>query len=143
MAEQDLWQWLKKANLYVENLHMRRIENAASSGDPDVIGCWKGVYFELELKVCARPARLSTSLQLKIQKSQVVYHKTRALCGGNNWVLVKVGSGATASLYLVPGHYIDRLEQGISEYELSEIGWLVPDDKYAQIHVLHKITMKV
>ena len=48
--EVRLWEWLRDGLRGTDGLHMRRVENLVSEGDPDVDGCWHGRYFELELK---------------------------------------------------------------------------------------------
>lgn len=108
--EVRLWEFLRDGLRGLPGLHMRRVENLVSSGDPDVDGCYNGRYFEIELKGLDRPKRQGTPLDLGIRKSQVVWHRRRTRCGGNNWLYVRVGQGADLRRYLVRGCHVPALE---------------------------------
>lgn len=125
--EVRLWEFLRDGLKGVPGLHMRRIENLVSSGDPDVDGCYNGCYFEIELKGCDRPKNSGTLLDLGIRKSQVVWHRKRVRAGGNIWLYVRVGQGAGLRKYLIPGKFTGGLEAvSLMESELLELAVLPP-----------------
>lgn len=128
--EVRLWEWLRDGLRSVPDLHMRRVENLVSEGDPDVDGCWAGRYFELELKGCDRPKR-DGSLDFEIRQSQAIWHRKRWRCGGNLWLYVRVGLGRGTRRYLIPGCHTYGLRQkqekeGIVEAELAALSTLPP-----------------
>lgn len=131
--EVRLWEWLRDGLRGVEGLHMRRVENLVSEGDPDVDGCWQGRYFELELKGCDRPAR-DGLLDFDVRQSQVVWHRRRWRCGGNVWLYVRVGKGRDVRRYLVPGCQTGRVKEGVTEADLALMSVLPPG--HAPIDVL-------
>lgn len=125
--EVRLWEFLRDGLKGTPGLHMRRVENLVSSGDPDVDGCHNGRYFEIELKGLDRPARAETPLDLGIRKSQVVWHRKRTRCGGNNWLYVRVGLGTSLRRYLVRGGLIPLLELSpVTEAALEKLAVLPP-----------------
>ena len=115
-----------------DGLHMRRVENLVSEGDPDVDGCWQGRYFELELKGCDRPAR-DGSLDFDVRQSQVVWHRRRWRCGGNVWLYVRVGKGRDVRRYLVPGSLTGQVKAGVTEAELARLSVLPPGHTAAEL----------
>lgn len=120
VSETSLWDWLKLSNVGLDReLHMRRVENLVGVGDPDVSGCLLGDYFDLELKTADRPARASTvilnSSSKYVRPEQKVWHRCRWLAGGNNFVLLQVGSGGYGKYYLLPGLYIRAIEDKTEE----------------------------
>lgn len=119
--ETSLWNWLKKARDYFGSaLHIRRVENAVSTGDPDADGILKGKDFTIELKCCARPARGSTRLRYHdVTINQVEWHKHRLAAGGASAFLIQVGDGPEAVRYLVHGAEAHALAEGVNE------NWLI------------------
>lgn len=120
ISETSLWEWLKQSNVGSDrDLHMRRIENLVGVGDADVSGCHLSRYFDLELKTAARPARPTTvvlnSSSKYVRPEQKVWHRLRWLAGGNNYVLLQVGSGGHGKRYLLPGLYIRGIEDKTEE----------------------------
>lgn len=111
---------------------MRRVENLVGDGDPDVDGCWKGNYFELELKGCDRPAK-DGSLNFDVRQSQVVWHRRRWKCGGNIWLYIRVGKGRDVRRYLVPGNLTGRVKEGMTEADLARISVLPPGHSAAEL----------
>lgn len=130
--EVRLWEWLRDGLRGTDGLHMRRVENLASDGDPDVDGCWQGRYFELELKGCDRPAR-DGSLDFDVRQSQVVWHRRRWRCGGNVWLYVRVGKGRDVRRYLVPGSLTGQVKAGVTEAELAALSVLPPGHSAAEL----------
>jgi len=130
--EVRLWEWLRYGLRGVEGLHMRRVENLVGDGDPDVDGCWRGRYFELELKGCDRPAK-DGRLDFDVRQSQVVWHRRRWRCGGNVWLYVRVGKGRDVRRYLVPGGLTGRVKEGVTEAELAAMSLLPPDHRPADL----------
>jgi hypothetical protein len=123
-----LWEWLRDGLRGVEGLHMRRVENLVGDGDPDVDGCWRGRYFELELKGCDRPTK-DGRLDFDVRQSQVVWHRRRWRCGGNIWLYVRVGKGRDVRRYLVPGGLTGRVKEGVTEAELAAMSLLPADHR--------------
>lgn len=123
ISETRLWEWLKgaEASFLDRELHMERIENLVGVGNADVSGCLSERYFDIELKTADRPARKSTVIlnprNEYVRPAQKVWHMRRWLAGGNNFVLLQVGSGTDAWRYLLPGLYIRDIE-GKTEGEL-------------------------
>ncbi|UTC27993.1 hypothetical protein [Stenotrophomonas phage A1432] len=107
-------------------LHMRRVENLVSSGDPDVDGCINGVYFELELKGCNRPKHGGV-LDFEVRQAQVVWHRKRWRVGGNCWIYCRVGRDRDIQRYLVPGDKAQILADGVTEAQLAELSLISPD----------------
>lgn len=126
--EARLWEWLRDGLRGTPGLHIRRVENMVSEGDPDVDGCWNGIYFEAELKGCNRPTK-GGLLDFEVRQSQVIWHRRRWRCGGNLWVYVRVGKGAETCRYLVPGCHTARLKEGVTEQQLAELAVLPPSHK--------------
>lgn len=126
ITETSLWDWLKKAeNGLDRELHMRRIENLVGVGDADVSGCYLGRYFDIELKTAGRPARATTNvLNSKanyIRPEQKVWHRSRWAAGGNNFVLLQIGSLKDARRYLIPGLYIRSIEDRTEDEIVKEL----------------------
>lgn len=106
-------------------LHMRRVENRVSSGDPDVDGCLLGTYFELELKGCNRP-KLNGKLDYEVRQAQVVWHRKRWRVGGNCWIYIRVGAGREVKRYLVPGCKAQLVADGLTEDQLEALSVMPP-----------------
>jgi hypothetical protein len=125
--EVRLWEFLRDGLKGTEGLHMRRVENQVGVGDPDVDGCYQGCYFEIELKGTNRPAHASTPIDLGIRKSQVIWHRKRTRCGGNNWLYIRIGVGAGVRRYLVPGKFVPALAAcNVTEAALGALAVLPP-----------------
>ena len=129
--ETRLWEWMRDGLKHTPNLHMRRVENLVSEGDPDVDGCWNGSYFEVELKGCDRPAR-EGKLDFDLRQSQALWHRKRWRCGGNLWLYIRVGVGPATRRYLIPGKWTYDLRQrqekeGIAEADLKAL-CVLPSD---------------
>lgn len=124
--EVRLWEWMREQLRGTPSLHMRRVENLVSEGDPDVDGCWAGQYFELELKGSDRPAR-GGLLDFDVRQSQVVWHRRRWKCGGNLWLYIRVGKGRDLKRYLVPGSFTKQVKEGVTEETLADMAVLPPD----------------
>lgn len=131
--ENRLWDWLRRELRGVEDLHMRRVENLAGEGDPDVEGCHRGCYFELELKGCDRPKNPDTQLDFEVRQSQVLWHRRRWRAGGNVWLYVRVGIGHGVRRYLVPGSLTATVKEGVTEAQLAELSVLPPDHGAMQL----------
>lgn len=126
--ESALWGRLKRAVKSFQEtganspLHIARIDNSAGAGQPDVEGCFDGRQFWIELKSVMRPAREQTNLHPRSRESQDVWHKDRTLAGGrSHWVLIQVGEGKKAALYLIPGRHYSELKTSEGEYDLLSV----------------------
>ncbi len=116
----------------------QRIENAATAGHPDVEGFLTdpfkaaGTQFWIELKSNDRPVRPTTPIRPKTRESQSIWHRVRAEAGCRiHWVLLQVGSGHRAALYLVPGSMYDRIKA--LEKELASMSVIPPDASPAEV----------
>ena len=121
--ESSLWQRCKTGMTALKErghrLHIGRIENTAGEGNPDVNGCIDGRLFDIELKSVKRPAKPSTKLRPKLRDSQQRWHRDRTEAGcRRHWVLIQVGHGHTARLYLVSGDLYGELIAPEAELEL-------------------------
>lgn len=106
--ESALWDRCSRGAVALRNsghrVDMKRIENAVSSGHPDVEGCIDGLQLWIELKSCKRPVRPDTPIRPKKRQSQEIWHAKRAKAGCRiNWILIQVGEDRDALLYLIPG----------------------------------------
>lgn len=126
--ESSLWKWLKAAaDAYGPRAHLRRIENAVLVGDPDVEGCVDGAEFNMELKSCPEPSPRGGVL-VRISEEQIYWLYRRRRAGGQAWLLVRVGSGARARHYLVPGDDLTELRKTVPEEWLLTRSAIRPDD---------------
>ena len=92
MSESALWRWLKQAKLTLPDLHMERVENAVGAGLPDVIGCYNGQPFFVELNCVPRlPKRASTPIDPKVRGSQWEWHMNWSGANGESFFLVQLG----------------------------------------------------
>jgi len=124
VRESSLWKWLQQAEAklyFTPDLHWRRIENLVAEGDPDVEGCYRGVCFNIELKVADRPARETTRVlgPADIRPKQIPWAKARWTAGGSSYFLIQVGSSAKAHRYLITGGLADKII-GATEQELYD-----------------------
>ncbi len=101
--ESTFWTWLRTGLKKLENLDIQRIESKIGSGVPDVEGCWNGKTFWVELKACDRPKRATSQLEFKISQGQIIWLKRRWRCGGNAFLLLRVGCNRDAKIYLIKG----------------------------------------
>lgn len=94
-VEQRFWARVR-APLVRAGAFLERIENIVGEGTPDVHGLADDVAFWMELKaVAAAPKRASSKLlgiTHGLNNEQINWHLTYAQRGGNNWVLIGVGS---------------------------------------------------
>lgn len=98
-----IWAWMGPKCKTIEGLHIERVENSVGpGGTPDVDGCFKGSGFKLELKH-AHEKKTSDHVDISFRKGQPGWLKKRWAVGGNAWVLLKTGMGATMKLYLIRG----------------------------------------
>lgn len=119
-------------------VHLQRLENSVAVGHPDVEGCicdpFKAVGTQvwIELKSEGRPARDTTPIHPKTRPSQSIWHRKRVLAGCRcNWVLLQVGDGHRAIMYLIPGYLYDKME--LPECELACISVVSPDASPADV----------
>ena len=111
---------------------LQRLENAVGQGHPDVEGCIDGAQVWIELKSEDRPARLTTLIHPKTRPSQSIWHKERTKAGSRiHWVLLQVGEGRKARLYLIPGDRYDEVKA--TEPELEELSVLPPTASLAGV----------
>ena len=120
--ETALWNWLRKARKELRSdLHMERVENGAASGTPDVEGLLTGgSQFWIELKSAPRPKR-GGPVRFKVRAGQVEWLRRRCAVGGRAYLLLQVGSGASARRYLVWGDYAASIMNGVSEDRLGTL----------------------
>lgn len=129
--ESALWQRMRTGmrSLRLKGVHidLQRLENAIGTGHPDVEGCIDGQQVWIELKSEMRPRRLSTPIHPKVRDSQRDWHRTRCAADCRcNWVLLQVGEGHVACLYLIPGCYYEKLIA--TETELAKLSFIQPND---------------
>jgi hypothetical protein len=101
---------------------LQRLENSVGQGHPDVEGCIDGAQIWVELKSEDRPARPATAIKPKTRPSQSIWHKERTKAGSRiHWVLLQVGEGRKARLYLIPGDRYDEIRATEAELELLSV----------------------
>jgi hypothetical protein len=101
---------------------LQRLENAVGTGHPDVEGCINGLQIWLELKSEDRPVRPTTPIHPKCRDSQRDWHRDRSQAGCRiNWVLLQVGEGRAARLYLVPGNLYEHITAPESVLEILSV----------------------
>jgi len=117
IKESNLWNWLSKAkDVLKDHLDIQRVENSTGSGTPDVEGHLKGKdSFWIELKTAARPTRNTTPINHGLKPAQIGWIYRRNMAGGNVFVLLQVGSGATAKRYLIEGSQILEFQKPLTE----------------------------
>lgn len=136
VRESRLWAWLSKARPLLRlNLHMNRVENSIMEGMPDVEGCLLGRQFWIELKCEARPSNPRKKVRPKFRPAQLPWLKRRMAAGGRAFILLQVGSGASANRYLLPADIGDSLLKGIREEKLKDLAVL--DPRAPAIEILH------
>ena len=125
--ESTLWSWLRKADNGNPTLMLGRMENLVEVGRPDVDGIWRGVTFQLELKVAKRPSRRTTKLAWgsPVKDNQVEWILRRLAAGGAAAWLLQVGEGPERAVYLLHGAEGPWLINGVTESELRERALLV------------------
>ena len=129
--ESSLWKWLKRAwdKLTARRLHYTRVENAASSGMPDVEGCIDGKQFWLELKVASRPKSADDVVVIEhLRPKQIEWLHNRWLVNGRAWLLLRVEGGDLLPThhYLIPGHFGRRVFAGMTEAEMENVAVVHP-----------------
>jgi hypothetical protein len=101
---------------------LQRLENSVGQGHPDVEGCIDGAQIWVELKSEDRPARPTTAIKPKVRTSQSIWHRERTKAGSRiHWVLLQVGEGRKARLYLIPGDRYDEICATEAELELLSV----------------------
>ena len=101
---------------------LQRLENSVGQGHPDVEGCIDGAQIWIELKSEDRPVRPTTAVKPKTRPSQSIWHKERTKAGSRiHWVLLQVGEGRKARLYLIPGDRYDEICTTEAELELLSV----------------------
>ena len=137
MKEKSLWSWLSKArNFYQSKLLMWRVENAAGMGMPDVEGVLLGKWFAIELKVAKRPKRSNTKIRIRFQPSQLWWHKRLEQAEGLSYILIQVEQDR----YLIPGQYIDQLNEGLTELQMKNLSVAVAGDDPS--HIIKQIYLQ-
>ena len=91
VKESSLWKWLANLRLTEPALWIGRIENTAGKGIPDVIGCYKGKTFFIELKTCNLPKRHTSHPGFTVEDSQREWHEDWQMSGGTSWFLIQMG----------------------------------------------------
>lgn len=135
--ESSLWGRIKDTaipELLYKRHHvdLQRLENSVGTGHPDIEGCIDGAQVWIELKSEGRPARDTTPIHPKVRESQSIWHRKRILAGCHcNWVLLQVGEGRRAALYLIPGCQYDKI--AAPECELACMSVVSPDAPLADI----------
>jgi hypothetical protein len=140
--ESALWQRLRTGRTELLHrgykVHINRIENAVTSGLPDIEGCIcapleiLGGQLWVEMKSNERPKRSTTPIHPKTRESQSIWHKARTEAGCRcHWVLIQVGSGHQSSLYLIPGSHYDDIH--VPESKLAELSVVSPDASPADV----------
>lgn len=132
-TEDNLWIWLKRArDTFGSALHMRRVENLAETGGPDVEFCYSGMGGDLELKACSRPRGHDARLRYhEVTVQQVEWHEKRLAAGGATGFLIQVGEAHEAVRYLVHGRYAAVLATGVTEAWLKAKALPVAKASYA------------
>jgi len=145
--ESSLWKNLKDAGRGIRamghKIDMQRLENAVGVGHPDVDCCLCRIdrsgkheahaqQIWIELKSVERPAKPTTVVRPKLRPSQEIWHMERSAAGfRHNWVLMQVGDGIHASLYLIPG--VDYTDLTSTEADLTEMSFCLPTDDLCTI----------
>lgn len=131
--ETGLWAWLRDGtngtnSPAIQGLHMNRVENSAGNGMPDVEGCLLGdcgvgTQFWIELKVVEDTAKLKA---IEFQPAQIPFLEKRWKCGGNAWLLVRIGYGPHVKHYLIRGCEARRFEESFTLAEIEEMSVIRP-----------------
>lgn len=125
------------------DIHLQRIENSVGNGVPDTNGCWRGREFWIELKV-------ARGLKVELTPLQAAWLRTRALAGGNSWVLARKGdvfrlwSGDLAYAVMVHGwNFGDHALELTRPWDWRRLLWMVTrGDSDAQRKVLKAMTSR-
>lgn len=123
-GEKNLWRWLRdgcRGFFPRGQLVMVRVENYIGEGDPDTDCVLHSDAFKIELKTAKRPTRVETEVSVSFRPSQVPWLERWCEAGGRAYVLVQVGSGHSASRYLIRGRDAAEVERGATERRLSEL----------------------
>lgn len=95
--------------------HVRQVENAAGSGDPDTYICFQGHSVWVELKYIEPPKRPTTPIRGKhIRTAQLLWAADHLRADGIVWFLVQVGK----VYYLLNARTAARLKSGIPPGDL-------------------------
>jgi len=134
--ESSLWQRCRNGIKHLRECghtaHFCRLENSAGEGNPDVEGVINGDQCWIELKSNLRPKRPGTVIRSKTRESQSIWHNARTKSGSRiHWVLIQVGEGHGASLYLIPGFWYDKIIA--TEADLAAMSVIEPKDDMAKV----------
>lgn len=110
-GESHFWGQIRAAVAGKPEFHLTRVENAVSSGFPDVAGVSYGRSVWMELKSERLPARRDTPLRFATRPSQALWHRLHRRAGGRSVVAVKaVASSREGTWYLVDSSNYDKLD---------------------------------
>ena len=105
-SENAAWQWLRKGAADRPKIHLQRVENCLSRGNPDVEGCIDGVSFWLELKAGPCPAKETSKVSCEPLKTpQRRFIRQRLAAGGQAWILYRVDR----EVYLIHGEDAEKV----------------------------------
>ncbi len=135
--EQTFWAWFRDHAKKISFLKLQRIENQVSRGMPDVFGQCPSTSFWIEMKACARPARESSLLRFEIYREQVLWLQNWWAVGCQCYVLIRVGQGTKARLYLIRGCDARQLEKCV-ESNLRGLS-VLDNNKASPEAIIHKI----
>lgn len=97
--------------------HVRQIENAAGSGEPDTYVCSGGDSVWTELKYIDAPVRKTTKIRCRhVRTSQLLWAADHLKAGGIVWFLVQVGK----DYYLLTPRVASALRSGLSRDVLEQ-----------------------
>lgn len=136
--EKSLWGRMFRAQKAMKaekvRIHLERIENEIVGGGPDVDSCIEGALFKIELKSCERPVRESTAIRPTLRTKQIEWHADRSAAGSrHHWVLIQVGDGKQAKLYLIPGKFFTKVDLHCPESDLELISVCEPAATLADV----------
>lgn len=139
--ESTLWKWLRDGTNGTNgpvplNFDMNRIENAVSSGMPDVEGIFDKQHFWIELKRIP----LQKLMIIEFQPKQIPFLEKRWRLGGASWLLVAIGEGANFKRYMIRGCDARRFEDSFTVDEIEDLS--VIDPKASPLDIVRAAAMK-
>ena len=99
--ETKLWTLIRQGTKKFK-VHWTRIENLVDSGTPDTLGCYKGKYFPIELKVEERTG------WVYIRPAQVAWMRMHLASDGQPWILYR-GLDDTINLVKIDNDFLSLL----------------------------------